>query len=106
MAGESMKVAASLWASSDSTSRRNERSPAQAFSRKAERWPSSRSNAAWYRRSISRKRSGSIGFFPAQLSCQPRSGELPVAHHRVERNLQHLGGLFYAQAAKKAQLHH
>src|SRR6516225_9443660 len=106
MAGESIKVAASLWASSDSTSGRNEGSPVLAFSRKADRWLSSRSSAAWYRRSISPKRSGSIGSLPAQLSCQPSSCELPVPHHRIGRNLQHLGGLFYTQAAKKAQLHH
>ena len=39
-----------------------------------------------------------------ELAHEPSLGELPIAHHALRRDLQHLGGLLHAQAAEEAQL--
>lgn len=38
--------------------------------------------------------------------AQPSSGEFPIAHHGLRRDLQHGSGLIDAQTAKEAQLDH
>src|SRR5207248_11493309 len=92
--------------SSTSTSRCRASSPPQASCRKAGRRLSLTSRAAWYKRSILCQRSGSITLLLAQLSQEPYLGQLPIPHHRIGRNFQHLGGFIYAQPAKKSQLYH
>src|SRR6185503_19955756 len=39
-----------------------------------------------------------------QLPPQPRSRELPVAHHSLRRDPQHGRGLFYAETTEETQL--
>jgi hypothetical protein len=39
----------------------------------------------------------------AELTSKPCSGKLPIAHDTLRRDLQHLGGLFNAQATEEAQ---
>src|SRR6267154_5508999 len=106
-AGVSMNCSARFSRDSKtSTSRHKTSSPPQACCRKADRRLSSTSRAAWYKRSIRCQRSGSITLLLAQLAKEPHLGQLPISHHRVGRNFQHLGGFIHAQPTKKSQLYH
>src|SRR6478672_3177807 len=106
-AGDSMNFSAPFSRDSNaSTSRRRASSPAQEFRRNTGRRLSSTSRAAWYKRSMRCQRSGSITLLLAQLAQEPHLGQLPISHHRVGRNLQHLGGFLHAQPPKKSKLYH
>src|SRR5262245_47263862 len=98
-----MKLPArSYAASNDSTSRCKASSPTQASLRKAARWLGSRATADSNKLLTCCQRSA----FTAHFSVQPRSGQIPITHHRVGRDFQNFRGLLHVQATKEAQLNH
>src|SRR5579859_3500718 len=87
------------------TSRSNSASLAQACFRNASRSPGGNSCTASSSASTCFQRSGPI-HAAAQFAVEPGFGDIPVAHYRDGRDLEHFRRLFYAEAAKKAHLHH
>src|SRR5579863_3850211 len=102
IAGFSRKLPACCCAvSRERTSRSRSSSAPHAFRRNASRSSGGRSNTTCSRPSTCFQRSESIGRAAAQFAVEPSLGGAPIAHHGDGRDFEHLGRLFYAEAAKE-----